>query len=68
MLGFDRLQAAPSSTFARHFHRSSLQGSLSHITRGLKVPFLLPREEGEEEELSADKTGKLLWLYAANRY
>lgn len=52
----------------RHFHRSSLQGSLSLITRGLKVPFLLPREEGKEEELSADKTGKLLWLYAANRY
>lgn len=30
----------------RHFHRSSLQGSLSHITRGLKVPFLLPEGGG----------------------
>lgn len=50
------------------FHCSSLQDSLMHITRGLKVPFLLLRVREEEEELSADMTGKLLWLYAANRY
>lgn len=33
----------------------------------LKVPFLPPRMRGEEEELSADKTGKLPWLYAVNQ-
>lgn len=40
-----------------HFHCSSLQGSLLHITRGLKVPFLLPRVRGKRRSCQLTRQG-----------